>query len=56
MSFEPYVEVRTTACHAGMDGECFWSECPQLRDDEPVKSGRHCPLDGPSVRDEGGEA
>ena len=40
-----YVEVRTTACHAGSDGDCSWSDCPQLRDGEPVKSGRHCPLD-----------
>ena len=32
-------------CHAGQDGDCIWKECPQLRDGEPVKSGRHCPLD-----------
>lgn len=35
-------------CHAGQDGDCIWAECPQLRDGEPVKSGRHCPLDRPS--------
>ena len=34
-----------TACHAGRDGECFWKECPQERDGEPAKTGRHCPLD-----------
>lgn len=34
-----------TDCHAGSDGECFWTDCPQLRDGEPVASGRHCPLD-----------
>lgn len=34
-----------TACHAGRDGECNWRECPQTRDGEPKKSGRHCPLD-----------
>jgi len=34
-----------TQCHADSDGECFWAECPQLRDGEPAKSRRHCPLD-----------
>lgn len=34
-----------TRCHAGSDGECNWKSCPQLRDDEPGRSGRHCPLD-----------
>lgn len=34
-----------TRCHADCDGECDWSECPQIRDGEPHKSGRHCPLD-----------
>jgi hypothetical protein len=32
-------------CHGHEDGECFWEHCPQLRDGEPRKSGRHCPLD-----------
>ena len=32
-------------CHAGCDGECTWEHCPQIRDGEPEKSGRHCPLD-----------
>jgi hypothetical protein len=32
-------------CHGHEDGDCFWSGCPQLRDGEPEKSGRHCPLD-----------
>lgn len=32
-------------CHAARDGECMWLSCPQLRDDEPGKSNRHCPLD-----------
>lgn len=32
-------------CHSGQDGDCSWSLCPQNRDGEPVKSGRHCPLD-----------
>lgn len=32
-------------CHAGRDGECHWRRCPQLRDNEPNATGRHCPLD-----------
>jgi hypothetical protein len=32
-------------CHAQRDGDCHWPKCPQLRDGEPHKSGRHCPLD-----------
>lgn len=32
-------------CHAARDDECIWSMCPQNRDGEPRKSGRHCPLD-----------
>lgn len=34
-----------TRCAAGRDGECGHAQCPQLRDGEPAKSGRHCPLD-----------
>lgn len=32
-------------CHSHADGDCFWEDCPQLKDGEPAKSGRHCPLD-----------
>lgn len=32
-------------CQAGRDGDCYWKHCPQTRDGEPGKSGRHCPLD-----------
>ena len=39
-----YIEVHTTACHAGMDGECYWSECPQAVNYQP-----HCPLDRVAV-------
>lgn len=39
-----YIEYRTTACHAGSDGDCSWPDCPQTRDGEPMKSGRDCPL------------
>jgi hypothetical protein len=34
-----------TYCQADPDGECVHKLCPQLRDKEPRKSGRHCPLD-----------
>ncbi len=32
-------------CHAQKDGNCIWGHCPQLRDREPEKTGRHCPID-----------
>lgn len=32
-------------CAAGRDGDCTHKLCPQLRDNEPHHSGRHCPLD-----------
>jgi len=38
-------EGALTRCAAGRDGECGHKACPQLRDNEPAKSGRHCPLD-----------
>ncbi len=34
-----------TDCAAARDGECNDPRCPQLRDNEPYASGRHCPLD-----------
>ena len=31
-------------CHAARsDGECNWTHCPQLRDNEPHATGRSCP-------------
>lgn len=32
-------------CRAGSDGDCAWVKCPQLRDNEPATTGRHCPMD-----------
>lgn len=32
-------------CGAHRDGDCWRSWCPQLRDNEPARSGRHCPAD-----------
>lgn len=34
-------------CHGARDGDCIWEHCPQLRDNEPATTGRHCPLDKP---------
>jgi hypothetical protein len=33
-----------TMCQAATDGDCIHPNCPQNRDGEPMKSGRHCPL------------
>lgn len=32
-------------CQSQRDGDCIWQHCPQNRDGEPRKTGRHCPLD-----------
>ena len=41
-----HLNTRTvTRCQADDDDECDYDRCPQLRDGEPAKSGRHCPLD-----------
>jgi hypothetical protein len=32
-------------CQADGDDHCMWIDCPQLRDNEPETTGRHCPLD-----------
>lgn len=40
-------EQKTDDCHGARDGECSWELCPQNRDGEPAKTGRHCPLDVP---------
>ena len=39
-----HLELRGV-CRSGSDGDCSWIRCPQLRDQEPKRSGRHCPLD-----------
>lgn len=44
----PARKLTEERCHADRDGDCVWSGCPQLRDGEPQKTGRHCPLDHPS--------
>lgn len=32
-------------CQSQRDGDCEWASCPQIKDGEPSKTGRHCPLD-----------
>jgi hypothetical protein len=39
-----------TRCRADDDDYCDWKDCPQLRDNEPKTSGRHCPLDAEDRR------
>ena|SRR5579863_1966413 len=41
----PKNESPLKRCAAARDGDCDHAQCPQLRDGEPEKSGRHCPLD-----------
>lgn len=49
------VEVRPAErCHANRDGECNHKDCPQLRDNEPEVTGRHCPIDTYGELDEDG--
>ena len=43
---------RVITCRANRDGDCSWNGCPQTRDGEPKKSGRHCPRDAWAGRDE----
>lgn len=31
-------------CKSNQDGDCNSIDCPQLRDNEPAKTGRWCPL------------
>jgi len=33
-----------TRCQVHDDGSCTWEPCPQVRDDEPNRSGRPCPI------------
>jgi hypothetical protein len=40
-----------TRCAAARDGDCTHKQCPQLRDNEPAATGRHCPLDTDSKDD-----
>ncbi|UCF25211.1 MAG: hypothetical protein JSV72_07345 [Ralstonia sp.] len=44
-SGKPETPISLKRCAAGQDGECCHALCPQIRDGEPKRSGRHCPLD-----------
>lgn len=46
-----HVALPLKGCAAGRDGDCTHSQCPQLRDNEPRASGRHCPLDAKAETD-----
>ncbi|WP_342080325.1 hypothetical protein [Yersinia enterocolitica] len=41
----PQFEKPLELCAAARDGECHHKDCPQLRDNEPMATGRHCPID-----------
>ncbi|AKP34680.1 hypothetical protein [Yersinia aleksiciae] len=41
----PQFEKPLERCAAARDGECHHKDCPQLRDNEPMATGRHCPID-----------
>jgi len=36
---------KMTRCQSDDDGDCDWPGCPQRRDGEPERTGRHCPID-----------
>lgn len=40
------VVLPLSRCQAARDGDCIHEQCPQLRDGEPAKTGRSCPLPG----------
>lgn len=42
---QPVGRLDPERCHADRDGDCCHANCPQLRDNEPHTTGRHCPLD-----------
>lgn len=44
--------ISLTWCASDSDGDCAHSQCPQLRDGEPLKSGRSCPV-WKSIQDRG---
>lgn len=41
----PQFEKPLEHCAAARDGECSHKDCPQIRDNEPMATGRHCPID-----------
>ena len=41
----PWDRRQQRGCRSDDDGHCTWADCPQIRDNEPHATGRHCPLD-----------
>ena len=44
-SYNECKDLGLPTCQSGSDGDCSFKDCPQLKDNEPEKTGRHCPLD-----------
>jgi hypothetical protein len=42
--------VSGARCQGSNDGDCYWVNCPNNRDGEAHKTGRHCPLDRENMR------
>ncbi len=42
---QPALYADHPRCQADRDGDCVWTKCPQARDGEPKRTGRHCPID-----------
>jgi len=45
MTYDERKLLKLETCHAGKDGDCNWKDCPQNREGEPERTGRHCPYD-----------
>lgn len=45
LSYSECQALGRKTCKSGKDGDCNAADCPQERDGEPAKTGRHCPLD-----------
>ena len=45
LSYSDCKQLGLETCHSQKDGNCNCESCPQLRDGEPERTGRHCPLD-----------
>jgi len=45
MTYDERKQLKLETCRSGSDGDCSWEHCPQNRDGEPDKTGRHCPFD-----------
>lgn len=39
------ITANMRGCHANREGDCVWEGCPQIKDGEPLATGRSCPLE-----------